>query len=821
MAEGDDFRLDIPSGISESTLSRPPLRKRRRPALSCEQCRRRKIRCDRNYPCNHCSASKTAVCSYSSDNVVAHALQEQSHPKYGLTIPERKKQPSSIASTHHSSDASSPRPATFSARTTEHNSPSTDTGRREDNAASRKQLLKRIRELEERLAGRDRSDVEERLSSDDASPRRMQSLCDTLHAAQNFRYEDKSSGFRGTVSKTRFFGQSHWMYSYGTFDKIACMNVSQHTNTPDFDDIIKDTGVPELMLKCKSLARGAKAKPHKQWLLNPDFRESVPERKMADKLVYLYFRTSESIHRILHIPSFQQEYLQYWDDPAGASTVFVVKLLLVMAVGACFYQGSDSDFWHSQALQWIFAAQSWLASPFEKGKLHMSGVQIHCLLLIARLDNAVAGDLIWISAGALLRVAFQMGYHRDPKHLPQMPQWHAEMRRRLWATIIELNTQSALDSGMPPLFSFDDFDTEAPANIDDIDLDENTIERATSRSSDVFTQTSLQLMLLSSLQSRLEIIRHANSVRYNPSYDEALALGNELTKICKTNNLFITRINSVTPHLPRISQLQRNLLDLNTRRFLLSVHRPFAVKAQNSEPRYYFSRKVVLDCAMTVLSYPSTDPKATLPIDAMEAGYRDDYTWLKTMSGGFQKGFIVHAAMVIFAELLTMIEEDTGMNDQGSLAREPLKQALRDIIELASERIRTLENNVKGHLFISIVLAQVEAMEQGWSEKEVEQAVLKAAEESLKHCLGLLEHRIKKGLTEDEYTKITNATSPTADLGAVLAETPETTRGEGGEFNAQEFGMDFSMADWNMDMRFPSPDSWLLSGWEDNRQYAF
>lgn len=31
-----------------------PPRKRRRPALSCVECRRRKIKCDRNHPCEHC-----------------------------------------------------------------------------------------------------------------------------------------------------------------------------------------------------------------------------------------------------------------------------------------------------------------------------------------------------------------------------------------------------------------------------------------------------------------------------------------------------------------------------------------------------------------------------------------------------------------------------------------------------------------------------------------------------------------------------------------------------------------------------------------------
>jgi Fungal Zn(2)-Cys(6) binuclear cluster domain len=41
-----------------------PLRKRRRPALSCVECRRRKIKCDRNEPCNYCKRSPSITCVY-------------------------------------------------------------------------------------------------------------------------------------------------------------------------------------------------------------------------------------------------------------------------------------------------------------------------------------------------------------------------------------------------------------------------------------------------------------------------------------------------------------------------------------------------------------------------------------------------------------------------------------------------------------------------------------------------------------------------------------------------------------------------------------
>ena len=96
----------------------------------------------------------------------------------------------------------------------------------------------------------------------------------------------------------------------------------------------------------------------------------------------------------------------------------------------------------------------------------------------------------------------QMGLHRDPGYLPKMSVLCVELRRRLWATIIEMVVQSSLDSGMPALLSFNDFDTLPPSNIDDNELDETTEVIPRSKDRAIFTQTSLQVLLLQSLRLR-------------------------------------------------------------------------------------------------------------------------------------------------------------------------------------------------------------------------------------------------------------------------------------------------------------------------------
>jgi hypothetical protein len=783
--------------MSEPSSSTAAPRKRRRPALSCEQCRRRKIKCDRSYPCGQCLQSKTASCSYSPDAVRAsrHVSHNTSNPtpSSSVGVPNRPRGIPDLESGttgYPSSDGISPDAVTQSEATLPSSWTSPSAGLNDEEAPDPKALLTRIKRVEQELA----------------------SGCTSFAYGvfEGYKSHTLAKELRGTVSKTRFFGPSHWMYSYGTvssaliprkflanliqFDKIALLSLDLCNDTPTLSGDLETSAIGrhirQLTEKCKSLAKAAKAVPYCQWLANPNFRDAVPTRDMADSLVNLYFRTQESLYRILHIPSFQKEYEQYWQQPSAANPIFILKLLLVMSIGACFYQGPDAYLYRSEATKWIFAAQAWFSSPFEKGRLHMSAIQLQCLLLLARQHHSIAGDLVWISAGALLRTSLQMGYHRDPKVLPKMSAMQAEIRRRLWATILEINIQSAVDSGMPLLISAEDFDTEPPGNIDDVNIDETMLSPVEPKPRTTFTQCSIQIALLKAFLTRLEVVRFSNNIRFEPSYDEVLRVGSELSKACRENDAFFSKVNQSSATDAKASQLHRNLLDSSIRRFLLLVHRPFAAKGLN-DPHYYFSRKVCLDSAVHMLRYPCSD-YPTPEQQIIDNGVRDDFAQLKTVSGSFFKSFTVHAAMMIFAELYTQLDEDPMFSEHSRTSRDALKKCLRDLIQLAADRISAVENNVKGHLFMSVVLAQLEAMESG---ENPEKSVLEAASKSADKCYEMLSGRISAGMN----APVSVDNGPMVDIPGL----------EG----AQDFGMDFTMQDWSLDQE--NPDSWFKSGFED------
>lgn len=518
-------------------------------------------------------------------------------------------------------------------------------------------------------------------------------------------------------------------------------------------------------------------------------------------MVNLYFRSFESTHRILHVPTFWSEYQRYWADPErGTATDLRLKILLVIAIGSSLSEYGDTDAgFRSMVHQWIYTAQAWLSGPLEKNRLNITGLQIHCLTILARQTFSIGADLVWMSMGSLVHRAMQMGLHRDPKHLPEMSVLQAELRRRLWATIVEMIIQSSLDSAMPPRISFDDFDTEPPSNNNDVEIQVED-ESLTSKSSalqphpkTVYTSTSLQLLLLDSWPTRLRILQLLNGLHSELSYVDVLALTAQMTDALKACNSFMqanaTASNNdnnnnqdgdpdsgSSPSGGGVTAFHRNLLDYLVRRFMIVLHCPFVSKAR-ANPLFYYSLKVSLDSALALIS-PEPD-----------AGF----SHLMTIGGGLFREGLWYAQTAITLELLAEVEaqrRDGTLRRKISPYRDLLKKATRDIIALSVERIRRGETNIKSHMFLSMVLAQAEAMEAGVSYRF---EMARAAVDSLDFCHALLENRV------GNTTGGTGAfPSPNDNDMGRLTSTSTNLGGRGQD----DYGLDF-----DLDLEFFLPDA--------------
>lgn len=174
-------------------------RKRNRPALSCVQCRARKIRCDRNEPCASCVRSKIVNCMFEEARRPKPRLWNLSPgpaggpPQDGSTDRQAQQQ-QAIGGNHPSAAGLSMFPSlpVLSGRTSETASALTPATHLSGETGSPASLAERVRQLEEQLSEAMRG---QSLSSD--RPR--------------FVSESKSPDFEGLMAKTRYFGRSHWI----------------------------------------------------------------------------------------------------------------------------------------------------------------------------------------------------------------------------------------------------------------------------------------------------------------------------------------------------------------------------------------------------------------------------------------------------------------------------------------------------------------------------------------------------------------------------------------------------------------------------------
>ncbi|GFG09665.1 uncharacterized transcriptional regulatory protein C139.03 [Aspergillus udagawae] len=699
----------------------PQQRRRRRPAFSCQECRRRKIKCDHNNPCANCLRYKIQ-CIYKTytdgfnDKLIAVSTQQHESPPHtdsprppsDSSAPGQLAQAADLGNINGSisvplqGSSSSTSGVTAPAAT----APPPD---RNDLGATVSDLLHRVQKLEESSArGSRTSDT---------------SLHD-VHARQSPGPQE----WQAVLNKSRDWGRSGWMGAADEFAAIiACYSEIMGRRSkndlfqePEASALISQAG--DLLRKCKNRARSIKTGRPTRGLRLPGFEFGPPSREMADAMANLYLTSFESTHRILHVPTFWHEYQRYWDNPDGAAPGLRLKVLLVIGIGSSLYDHGD----RAAALrnidlvqQWIYAAQTWLSGPLEKDRLGISGLQIYCLSILARQIFSIGGDTIWISIGSLVHSAMQVGLHRDPKHLPVISVLQAELRRRLWYTILEMVVQASLDSSMPPRISFDEFDTEPPSNITDDKLGESTTELHP-HPKDTFTATSVQLALIESLPVRLRIVQLLNGLHSEISYDRVLSLSSELINALQACTHQMKDGNGSTP-------FQRNLLDYLIRRFMIPLHYSFSNQARTN-PLCHYSLKLSLDAALAMVS-PEPDP---------------GFARLMATAGGLFREGIRCATTAISLELLAHIENQrlNGTLHRTRQYRDVLKQAVRDLIALSEERIRLGETNVKNHMFLSMILAQAEAVEAGGG---VEVRVTRAARDSLEWCDNLLATREDTG----------------------------------------------------------------------------
>ena len=470
------------------------------------------------------------------------------------------------------------------------------------------------------------------------------------------------------------------------------------------------------------------------WPSTPTF--ALPEKDVADKLVDGYLRTIETVYRVLNISNFREQYNALWSSTAEPDMAFTIQLKLVLAIGAIVYD--DQFSLRTSAVRWVHEAQTWLLQPVYKSRLTIQSLQTEILFLFARELVAVGGELVYISAGSLFRAAVHMGLHRDPSQLANMAPLAAEMRRRLWNTVLEITLQSSMDSGGPPFISLDDFDTAPPGNFDDQQLmTDNPIPKPDT----CYTQTSISIALRKSFPLRLAIAKFLNNIDSKCSYDETLSLDRGLRSSYKSLRQSLQAYTKKAS--PAFCCFEIGAVHMIMGRYHIALHVPFFAPSLQ-DASYAFSRQAVTEAALKIwgVAQPSALVPAPTQTDTSsphEEEEQVDLIRFAVCGAGFFRTIVLQASYLITAELRAELHDNQGLGLVH--VRRDFFSVLEHAKSLTISCTEAGETNIKHYLLLSVLSAQVDGLMQGLPRAASPQLLIDTAKVATATCAKLLEHQ--------------------------------------------------------------------------------
>ncbi|ATY65839.1 C6 zinc finger domain-containing [Cordyceps militaris] len=690
-----------------------PVHRRRRPAVACSECRRRKIRCDRGFPCGPCRKSLPVLaCIYHSQptqrtaSALPHSRRTQQQQQQQHHHPPRPKQSTrNVALAKINSLAFDPDafagigqigldwPSSWQQQHGVPPSPSVLLAEAEAAAAAADYFQSPDFSLldDSSHKGADASLVEHTYAGSPETTGHS-SVCPSMDGGPGYG-DDRWCATLAQVGKMTFLVQG--MTRRRDFlENQPAPPENRQADGGGGDDLWVPP-LADVVLQLESQARLQKEQNDAQSFarLSPLLKSSsnmqqlLPPRPVCKKLVSAYFETFGSVLCILDTTAFFNDLDRFWQAGEGSrpstrdhdgvlGEAFSHKLLVVVALGSVTARpcgtGGEAERTRqtnrrNHAIVCVQHTRQWLAQKTARGiRADLDIAQILCLLALARLTqlhtdpwprrSSTDGTVILTGDHDLARLGMQMGLHREPPRLSVVApakKAEAEMRRRLWATMLELSLHQYLDAELPPLVSAESYDCAAPSPVE---LEEDA--RSYLAPHDQRVPAATILAVLSRTQRlRLQILQHLHSPGASSSYKENNRFAADLIKVCnaETNHLLFSG-------MAKPSSFQLWLLNILTRPFLLALNAHFAGEMETDFASFHF-RRMRMETAIVILrpsphdDEPSLAPSQTR-IHAGWAGSRS-----KTATSTYP--FLPTPGTV---EPMTNNEQRNGLHDAASTA---------------------------------------------------------------------------------------------------------------------------------------------------------
>ncbi|KAK9368461.1 hypothetical protein V1509DRAFT_622988 [Lipomyces kononenkoae] len=576
--------------------------RRARIPLSCAPCRNRKLKCDRQQPCQNCTIrNQPGACIFAGS---------------------------------------------------QNRAPSTRS------PAENMQLrINRLEALVTSLASQKRNERESSLwpggmpSLDDISSVRTAEIAASKHTKKRQGMLNVHDG------RSVYIGTAHWS---DVLHELNALKTSWGQVQEEQDEATLLTSFASASVDGPSLLSGP-VKP----VGVSELLATIPAKPAADKLIARFFDDEKSpvpaLHT-LHRPTFLKQYEDHWKCPSSTKLMWLGLLFSILSLSMSSYGYSNdeppeyegisrslSELYRQRTVQCLMMADITKYLPYTVETLIYHG-------FAEQLGKKNSTGGWWIMEGALIRVAIQMGYHRDPSHYPNISVFQGEMRRRIWRFILTVDAASSFAVGLPKMIQAVHHDAAEPRNIHDWELYEEMTELPPSRPLSEETPVSY-LIVKSRVFRPLGAVADFICSLQPDLYDVALQIDKQLWDAhsqippgFRMQDLDESKGESYSTVTRRIQ------LELKYNQGMCVLHRRFLVPGR-VDHRFARSRERCIDSAMNLLNLQNILYEFATKADPGETpqyGHRVSCT---------NQGFILPAVILC----LDLRHKQKGLAESGSL----------------------------------------------------------------------------------------------------------------------------------------------------------
>jgi hypothetical protein len=303
----------------------------------------------------------------------------------------------------------------------------------------------------------------------------------------------------------------------------------------------------------------------------------------------------------------------FWDQPFDTPSIWLGLLFATLALGAQFQAGLGNhdvalqcpatpslftariDFYREKTVQCLILANYAKCPPYTVEVLIMYfGTEF-----LRSVDSQFSMSIL---VGVIVRIAFRMGYHREPSHFPDITPFKAEMRRRTWLMVLSLDLATSSQVGLPRLIQPFMCDAREPRNLIEEDLHEDLTELPVSRPEVELTASLYSVVLIRVRLVNAKVMDLMNAPS-QPLYRDVMEMDAMVREVyinlpeCAKPMPGEDFDESISP-----ASMRRIYLGLSFLKVELQLHRPFLLLGR-SEPGYAYSRRVCLNAATEMLGF--------------------------------------------------------------------------------------------------------------------------------------------------------------------------------------------------------------------------